>query len=159
MNKKFLYSILAVSAVIFLFIFPYTKKIETFRTEDVTWEILKETETVNEFKINNFNFVQQKKLSNKILELNGNEISIEGFLLKELNKKDTIYLITETQTEVCFMCNHDEHYNSILLENAKNNKEFRKIGNGKLIKIRGIFRIKNNENTKFLYNIENPRLN
>ncbi len=150
--------LLFLSIVLFLFIYPWTKEVTVFRAEDVNWDILKSVKKTNVFDKQIFAFNKHYELNKKIKNLNGKKIRIKGFLKKESHNGHIDFLITETVTNVCFICDHDEHYNMIQLF-PKNNelKVFKNLKNDSLIQTSGIFKIsENNTDTSFfsMINVE-----
>ncbi len=134
--------LLLVAVAIFLFMYPWTKELKIFRAKDVNWEILKSAEKVKKFNTETFGFSPQYKLTDEILHLDGQKINIKGFFKKEIHGNHTDFIITETVTDVCFMCDHDEHYNMIqLLPEITEKKIFDTLRNDTLIKLTGIFEI------------------
>jgi len=150
--------ILILSILIFAIIYPYTKEIEKFRASNITWKILQEKENISEFNANNFAFVKTHKISNKIKKLEGTEIIIDGFFNKGDEHDNNIIYISETVTDVCFMCTHDEHYNAIILNGADTITNFDKINKDTYIKVSGIFKINTEKNSHIIYYLENPTL-
>jgi len=143
MRKNKINQILLLAAVaVFLFIYPWTKELIIFRAKDVNWEILKSAEKVKKFNAETFGFLPQYKLTDEILQLDGQKINIKGFLKKEIHGNHKDFIITETVTDVCFMCNHDEHYNMIQLHpDLTDKKLFDTLRNDVLVKVSGIFEI------------------
>lgn len=157
MHKHLKY-IIAVSFLIFAFIYPYTKEVKQFRTNDITWKILNTTGSVNEFDSKRLKFIPVRKIPAEVEQLNGQLITIKGFYKLNNEHKQNLHTITETVTEVCFMCQHDEHHNIIVLENIELDKNFKNIKNDSLIKVSGIFKLKKTDKNNLIYHIENTKL-
>ncbi len=141
-NIKITQLILLIAVTVFFFIYPWTKEVKVFRIKDVNWDILKSAENVKKFDSETFGFLSRYKLNDEILNLNGQKIFIKGFFKKEVHENHFDFIITETVTDVCFMCDHDEHYNMIQLLPAPDEKNlFDTLHNDLLIKVSGVFEI------------------
>ncbi len=158
MSNKIRNIILILSILIFAIIYPYTKEIDRFRASNIAWKTLQEKENISEFNAKSFVFVKTHKISNKIKNLEGTEIIIDGFFNKEDEHDKNIIYISETVTDVCFMCTHDEHYNAIILDCADTITVFDKIKKDAYIKVSGIFKINTKKNSHIIYYLENPKL-
>ena len=145
-NFKYLFILLVVS--VFLLIYPWTKEVKVFRAKDLTWKILKSSVKTNQFDVKTFTFYGKYQLNEEINKLNGREIKIKGFFKKEKHGDETDYILTETVTNVCFACDHDEHYNLIqLFPNFDEINIFNNIKDDTMIEVYGNFEI--NRNKKF----------
>ena len=134
--------LLLITVAFFLFIYPWTKEVKIFRVKDVNWEVLKSAEEITKFNTETFGFLPHYKLTDDILQLDGQKININGFFKKEVHGINKDFVITETLTDVCFMCDHDEHYNMIQLNPDSNTAViFDTLRNDILIKVSGIFKI------------------
>ena len=131
--------LLLLSILIFLAIFPYTKKVEIFKAKDVNWDILKNAKRFKQFNPSTFSFLQTFEFTDEILKLDRTYMSIKGFIKRHKHGDHEDIIITETVTDVCFMCNHDKHYNIISINSFVNNSDFNKIEDGIFVKIEGIF--------------------
>jgi len=152
MNSKKIYILLLSVVVVFLFVYPWTKEVHTFRAKDVNWEILKSAVKTKTFDKKTFSFYQKYELNRKIQNLNNKEIRIKGFLKKEKIGKQIDFLLTETVTNVCFGCDHDEHYNLIQLFPQKNEIQiFDTLQNDKMINVSGIFEINQKQYSRFVF--------
>jgi len=156
---KLKYIFLLTSVSIFLFIFPWTKEVKVFRAEDITWDILKSANKIKKFNPRTFAFSPQFELNDEILKLNGQKIRIKGFYKKEKHFDETDFILTETVTEVCFACDHDEHYNLIqLIPTIDEIKSFDTLKNDKMIEVSGIFEITEKNNFHSVFLLKNAHL-
>ncbi|NPA44743.1 MAG: hypothetical protein GXO49_04345 [Chlorobi bacterium] len=146
------------SFVLFLIIYPYTKEINIFRAKDITWDILNQTKKYKKIDIKDFKLFQSYDFSKEVLEMDGKKIAIKGFIKKENHGKHTDIILTETVTDVCFMCNHDEHYNMILLKPASKQSELFNIKDDAYIKVEGVFSINKEKNNNSVYQLNNAKL-
>ncbi len=136
------YLLTVITVTLGLIIYPWTKEIDKFRADDVTWDILSLTIKTEKFDVSSFSFLPNYKISEEIKKLDGQKIRINGFFKKEGHAGHLDYFLTETVTDVCFMCNHDEHYNFIkLIPETENKQLFDTLKNDKLIKVSGVFEI------------------
>lgn len=155
MFKKKNRILLFITIVFFLIIYPYTKKVKVFRAKDTNWDILNHTKIYKEFDPGTFALTQTYEFSEDILNLAGKEIRIMGFIKKQKHGEHVDILLTETVTDVCFMCNHDEHYNMILLKPENVNSDLYKLKDDILIKVKGRFKINKEKEAHFVYVLEN----
>jgi len=147
-----------VIVVVFLIIYPYSKEIKVFRAEDTNWEILNQTKKYKEFNPRTFALTQTYDFTEEVLNLNEKSVTITGFIKKDNHGKHTDILLTETVTDVCFMCDHDEHYNMILLKPKNLSSDLFQIEDDSLIKVKGKFKIDKSKNAHSVYNLENAEL-
>lgn len=156
-NYKYIFLLFFVS--IFLLIFPWTKQVKAYRAEDVNWDILKSAEKVKKFDSRTFTFLPLFKLNDKILKLNGQKIRIKGFYKKEKHTDETDFFLTETVTEVCFVCDHDEHYNFIqMFPDIDEIKSFDTLKNDKMIEVTGNFEINRKKSFHSVFLLKNANL-
>lgn len=146
------------SIVLFLIIYPYTKEIKMFRAKDVTWDILNQTKKYKEFNLQNFSILNMYNFSQEVLDMDGEVIAIKGFIKKEKHGKHIDIILTETVTDVCFMCNHDEHYNLILLKPNSAESELYNIKDDTYIQVKGIFKINKEKDKHAVYQFNNTNL-
>ncbi len=159
MNSFFKISklILLFSVAVFLFIYPWTKEPKHFRAEDVNWEILKSAGRIKKFDFERSAFVDYLRLGDSVRKLNGKKIIIKGFYKKELHEGKMHMLLTETVTDVCFMCSHDEHYEAAeLIPEPGEGKFFESLKDDEFIRVSGIF-VLCEGNDGFIYRIENAK--
>jgi len=156
--KKHNKILILFSVVLFLVIYPYTKEIKIFRAQDTSWDILNQTKKYKEFNVRNFALLQTYNFSSEVLEMDGKNISIRGFVKKTNHDGHTDIILTETVTDVCFMCNHDEHYNMILLKPGSKKSEIYNIKDDAYIKVEGIFKINKDKNRHSVYQLNNAKL-
>ncbi len=155
-NKK---NILLLSALmLFLIIYPYSKQVTIFRANDVSWDILNHIKKYKKFDYRDFTFIKKYNFPEKVLSLNGKEIIIKGFIKNQKHGSQTDIILTETVTDVCFMCNHDEHYNMILLEFVSENKKRKFIKNDTYVEVRGIFKINKKKEAHYVYVLEKTEI-
>lgn len=147
-----------ISFALFLIIYPYTKEIKKFRAEDINWDILNNTKKYKEFDTRTFSIQQTYKFSEDVLEMNGKKIIIKGFIKKDKHNKHQDIIITETVTDVCFMCNHDEHYNMIVLNPKKKNSKLYNIKDDSYIEVEGFFMVNTNKNAHSVYSLNSAEL-
>jgi len=158
-NIKINRLLILIAVTAFFFIFPWTKEVKIFRAKDVNWEILKSVKKVEKFDSKSFAFSPQLQFNDEILKLNGQKISIKGFFKKEIQNNHSDFIITETVTDVCFMCDHDEHYNLIKLIPGTNEKQFfNKLKNDTLIQVSGIFKLNQESNAHSIFLLTDARL-
>ncbi len=158
-NFKIIRFILLAAVAVFFFIFPWTKEIKNFRAKDVTWNILKSAKKINKFNTKTFTFLPKFQLNEEILELNGKEIRIKGFFKKEIHDKHPDFILTETVTDVCFMCNHDEQYNFMELIVEPDEKQFfDSLKDDTMIYVSGIFKINQKSNNYPIFLLKNTHL-
>ena len=159
MLKNINNKILAViSFALFLIIYPYTKEIKKFRAEDASWGVLNNTKKYKEFDTRTFTLLQTYKFTDEVLKMDGKNISIKGFVKKHQHGKHIDILITETVTDVCFMCNHDEHYNMIMLNPKLKTSKLYNLKNDAYIEVVGFFKINKNKNAHSVYTLNNAEL-
>ena len=63
-------------------------------------------------------------------------------------------ILTETVTDVCFICNHDEQYNMIRINSFNDSSDFHNIEDDTFIKIQGIFKINKSHNNHSVFVME-----
>ncbi len=146
------------SVVLFLIIYPYTKEINIFRAKDTSWDVLNQTKKYKKVDFQNFALLQNYDFSQEVLEMDGKNISIKGFIKKQKHDGHTDIILTETVTDVCFMCNHDEHYNMILLKPISTQSELFNIKDDAYIKVAGVFSINKDKNSHSVYQLNNAKL-
>jgi len=157
-NIKINRLLILIAVSVFFFIFPWTKEVKIFSAKDVNWEILKSVKKVEKFDSKSFAFSPQFQLNDEILKLNGQKISIKGFFKKEIHHNHSDFIITETVTDVCFMCDHDEHYNLIKLIPETNEKQFfNSLKNDTLIQVSGIFELNQEPNAHSIFLLKDAR--
>jgi hypothetical protein len=82
-------------------------------------------------------------------------VTIKGFLKKEKHGKGIDLILTETVTDVCFMCDHDEHYCYIqLLPDTKDSKLYT-LKDDDYIEVEGLFFIKRDYENKPSFQLKN----
>lgn len=137
MNK-----LLLITAVFFfLIIFPYTKSIERFKADDITWSFLNKSVLYKEFDSKIFAFKETYQLSAELKNLDNKEIIIKGFLKHQKHRDHSDIILTENVSDVCFMCNHDEHAVFISVSGRKE-KFSEYLSDDTYVKLKGIFKIK-----------------
>ncbi|GEM_PF-2505212 len=146
------------AVVIFLIIYPYSKEPKIFRINDINWDKLNNSKKYQEFDSRTFGLIQTFEFSEDALKLDGQTIVIKGFLKKHQHGNSKEIFITETVTDVCFMCNHDEDYNMILLKLENNATGFNDLTDDTLIKVSGTFRIDKNKNAHSAFILEKVKL-
>lgn len=134
-----------IAFVVFLFLYPYSKKIKKFKAEDLNWEIINKTNQFKEFDPSRLTFKKTYYFSDEIQKMDQTNISIKGFLKKETHGSHTDLILTETVTEVCFMCNHDESFMFIKLIPVEKDSPLYGILDDAYVEVKGTFRI-NKEN-------------
>lgn len=134
-----------IAFVAFLFLYPYSKKIKKFKAEDLNWEIINKTNQFKEFDPSRLIFKKTYYFSDEIQKLDQTVISIKGFLKKEKHGSHTDLILTETVTDVCFMCNHDESYMFIELIPGEKESPLYGISDDAYVEVKGTFLI-NKEN-------------
>lgn len=153
-NFKHFFILFLVS--VFLLIYPWTKEVKEFRAEDVTWEVLKSAVKTNRFDLKTFSFYGKYQLNDEIQKLDGREIKIKGFFKSEKHGEVLDYFLTETVTNVCFACDHDEHYNYIqFFPNFNETDIFKDLKNDTLIEVFGKFQINQNRNFHSVFLLKN----
>ena len=157
MLNKYNKILILFSVVLFLIIYPYTKDIKIFRAKDTSWDILNQTKKYRKINLSKFQLLQTYNFSQEVLDMDGKEIIIKGFIKKERHGGNDI-ILTETVTNVCFMCNHDEHYNLILLKPASKQSKLFSIKDDAYIKVRGIFKINKEKHKHSVYQLNNAKL-
>jgi len=159
LKSNYKYIFLLVFASICLFIFPWTKQVKTFRAKDVNWDILKSAVKVKKFNSRTYTFSPIFKLNYKILKLNNKEIRIKGFYKKEKHADETHFILTENLTNVCFACDHDEHYNFIQMFPGNDEiKSFDTLKNDKMIEVTGNFEINRKKSFQSVFLLKNAHL-
>jgi len=156
--KKHNNILILLSVVFFLIIYPYTKEVKIFRAEDASWDILNHTKKYKEFDSRTFALLQSFDFTKEILEMDGKEISIKGFVKKHKHGDHNDIVITETVTDVCFMCNHDEYYNMIMLKPFSKTSKLYNLKDDAYIKVQGIFKVNKGENVHSVYELNNAEL-
>ncbi len=146
MNRKHILIFLLASLAMLLILMPYTKDIEQFKATDLTWAMLKKAKTTKVFDFSNFGFEPKTEYHSEIDSLNGKPIVITGFFKNETHDSQSLLLLTENVTNVCAMCNHDEHYAAIVLHPA--DSALFNLPDDALLAISGIFEY---DTTKHLY--------
>lgn len=147
--------LLIFSALLFLIIFPYTKEIELFKAEDLNWEIISNSREFKQFDPSSFSFMQKYMFTEEVINLDNSNISIKGFIKYHKHGDHNDILLTEKVTDVCFMCDHDEHYNMIKINSFIDSSEFRNIKEDTYIQIQGIFKINTSQKDHPVYRMEN----
>ncbi|MCF6366974.1 MAG: hypothetical protein L3J35_12335 [Bacteroidales bacterium] len=150
--------ILLIIVVFFLIIYPYSKEIKVFRAKDTNWDVLNYTKKYKEFDPRTFALIQTYNFTEEILSLDGKDITIVGFIKKDKHGKHTDILLTETVTDVCFMCDHDEHYNMLLLKPKNKDSNLFTAEDDILIKVKGKFKIDKSKNAHSVYSLEGAEL-
>ena len=158
MKNKYNKILILFSVVLFLIIYPYTKVIKLFRADDVSWDVINQTQKYKKVDFHNFQILPTYNFSTEVLEMDGKMISINGFVKKEKHGNHTDIILTETVTDVCFMCNHDEHYNMILLKPKSEDTKLFGIKDDTYIKVKGIFKINENKGKHIVYQLNNVEL-
>ena len=158
MLKKHNKILILFSVVLFLIIYPYTKDIKIFRAKDTSWDVLNQTKKYKEFDFQKFQLQNMYNFSQEVLNMDGKKIAIKGFLKKQKHGTHTDIILTETVTDVCFMCNHDEHYNMILLKPNSHKSELFNINDDAYIKVEGVFKINKDKNKHSVYQLNNAKL-
>ena len=146
--------LLLLSILLFLVIFPYTKEVEIFKAKDVNWDILNGAKKFKQFNPATFSFLQEFKLTDEILMIDSTFISIKGFFKRHKHDDHVDIMISETVTDVCFMCNHDEHYNMIRINSLNDSSDFHNIKDDAYIKIQGVFKINKSHNIHPVFTME-----
>ncbi len=144
--------------VFFLIIYPYTKEVKIFRAKDANWDVLNHTKKYKKFDPRIFALTQTYEFPEEVLNLEGEQISIKGFIKKHKHGDHSDLLLTETVTDVCFMCNHDEHYNMIMLKPNNLNSKISSLGDDTFIKVKGKLKINKGKNAHSVYVLENVEL-
>lgn len=142
----------------FLIIYPYTKEINIFRAEDISWNIINQTKKYKEFDLQRFTLRNTYNFSGEVLAMDGKEIAIKGFIKKQKHGTHTDIILTETVTDVCFMCDHDEHYNLIFLNVDSKDSNLYDIKDDAYIKVEGVFKINNDKKQHYVYQLNNVKL-
>ncbi len=150
--------LLLIVIVFFLIIYPYTKEVKVFRAKDANWDVLNHAKKYKEFDPRTFALTQTYEFTEEVLNLDGEKIMIKGFIKKQKHGEHFDILLTETVTDVCFMCNHDEHYNMIMLKPENHNSELYNLEDDLLIKVSGKFRINKEKEAHSVYVLENVEL-
>jgi len=150
--------LLLIVIVFFLIIYPYTKEIKIFRAKDANWDILNHSKKYKEFDPRTFALTQTYEFNDEVLSLDGEQISVKGFIKKHKHGDHSDILLTETVTDVCFMCNHDEHYNMIMLKPEIPNSELNNIEDDTFISVKGIFKLNKEKNAHSVYVLQNVEL-
>ncbi len=158
MLKKKNRILLLIVIVFFLIIYPYTKEVKVFRAKDTHWDILNHAKKYKEFDPRIFALTQTYEFPEEVLSLDGEEIRIKGFIKKHKHGEHIDILLTEIVTDVCFMCNHDEHYNLIMLEPENKNSKLFNLENDVLIKVKGKFKINKVKDAHSVYVLKNVEL-
>ena len=146
--------LLITSGLLFIIIFPYTKEIETFKAEDVNWDIISRVKKIKEFDPKVFAFKETYEFTEEINDLDNSHILIKGFIKKHKHSDHIDLILTEKVTDVCFMCNHDEHYNMIQINSLIDSSDFLNIKNDTYIKIQGIFKINKSHKNHPVFTME-----
>jgi len=149
--------LLICSSLIFLIIFPYTKKIEVFKVNDVNWDLINTAITYKKFDPKIFSFKNTYEISDKLMELNNKEITISGFIKHIKHKDHNDIILTESITDVCFMCDHDEHYSYINISESSIKTELNDLKNDTFIKLKGIFIIHERDDHS-LFHLKNAEI-
>jgi hypothetical protein len=150
--------LLLISFVSIAFIYPYSKQIKLYKAEDIRWETINKSKQYKEFDPASFTFKKIVYFSPEIQKLDHTDISIKGFIKKEKQGDQEHLLLTETVTEVCFMCNHDEMYNFIELIPNENESELNKLKKDSYIEVEGVFMIKRNQKEQSHYILDKAEL-
>jgi len=156
--KKHNNILLLLSIILFIIIYPYTKTVTVFRAEDTSWDVLNQTRKYKQFDARTFTLIQSFDFTKEVLEMDGKTISIKGFLKKHKHGNHTDIIITETVTDVCFMCNHDEHYNMITLNLTSKKSELYHLDDDAYVKVEGIFKLNKNKNAHSVYELNSTEL-
>lgn len=150
--------LLTASGLLFLIVFPYTKEVKIFKAKDVNWDIINNSSKYKQFNPAAFSFKQKYKFTEEVLNLDNSNISIKGFLKNHKHGDHNDIILTETHTDVCFMCNHDEHYNMMMLKPDNPNSELYNLEDDVLIKVKGRFKINKEKKAHSVYVLENVKL-
>jgi len=148
--------LLIFSGLLFLVLFPYSKEIEIFKTDDINWDIINNAKKFKEFDPRIFAFKETIEYSKDILDLNNSNIVIKGFIKKHKHKDHIDLILTENITDVCFMCDHDELSNHININPVE--ADFYKLKDDSYVKLSGIFKINKNNNRHFAFSISEAKL-
>ena len=141
MKKIHINRLLLIAAVLlFLILFPYTRSIDKFRADDVTWDLLNSSVSYKEFDPKIFAFRETFEISEDLKEMHLKEVYIKGFLKKHAHKDHIDIVLTENVSDVCFMCDHDDHLVYISVH-EKNIGSLDSIADDQLIKLKGRFSI------------------
>jgi hypothetical protein len=150
--------LLIISFSTFLFLFPYTKIIKKFKAEDVNWDIINTSKQYKEFDPSLFTLKKTYYFSPEIQKLNHSVISIKGFIKNEKHGNHKDLILTESVTDVCFMCDHDKTFRFIKLIPAKPESDLFKIKNDTYVHVEGIFSINKNDKVHAVFMLENASL-
>ena len=150
--------LLIVSGLLFLILFPYTKEIDFFKAEDVNWDIINHARKIKIFDPKIFAFKNIYEFSDDILDLDNSQILINGFIKKHKHEGHIDIILTENVTDVCFMCDHDEHYNFIKVYPVGETSEIDQIKDDSYVRLSGLFKINNTNDEHFAFSIVDAKL-
>ncbi len=154
-RTKYILSI--ISILIFLFLYPYTKEVPVFKSDDVAWSVFINVKTVKEFNYENFSFSPSVSVNEEVEEMNNKNIEIKGFISIHKHDDKKKILLSEKISGVCFMCNHDENYISIEIVPKNKESEIFNLKPEEYVKVAGKFVI-NEETEHFKFSIINAVL-
>lgn len=138
-KTKTVFFIIVIAIVLILY--PYSKQPAKFRSDDITWQIFSNSKMHKKFDSHNFEFITINQINDEIKALDKNEISIKGFIVVENHGKHKHIILSETVTDACFMCNHDENNPAILLFPNDDKSEIYNLKQDDFVKIKGTFAI------------------
>ncbi len=139
MNIKTKYILSIGCIVIFIFLYPYTREVPVFKSDDLTWSAFKNIKTVKEFDSESFSFMPVLSVPEKLEALNNKLIKIKGFVLLHKHGDEFKILLSEKLTGVCFMCNHDENYVSIEIIPKNKNSAVYDLKSEDFVNVKGRF--------------------
>jgi len=158
MNRKTKTIFAVVIFFFFLILYPYSKQPAQFRSDDITWKIFHNSNTYKRFDFQNFGFKNVHQINEKIKALDSTQITIKGFIVIEKHGGAKHIILSETVTDACFMCNHDENNPAIqIIPKNKNSKIFR-LKQDDYVKIKGTFAINKNNDDLMTFILKNPEI-
>jgi hypothetical protein len=139
-KRKTRYILIIIIAAFILFLIPYSRDVDGFRSEDMQWEMFQDAHRHKAFDKQSFSFVLETQIPEKLRKLENKQIRMEGFLYSEKIGGEMLYLLSETRREVCAFCDHDEHGQTILLY-FDENSEIAHVKNDDYVEVSGVFQI------------------
>ncbi len=143
--------------IVFMLIYPYSKNVKQFKAQDIQWDLINRSKEINEFNPARFVFEKKWYLSPEVLALDNKLITIKGFIKNEKHGTRSVIIITESVTDVCFMCKHDEMYKFIEIIPDNTENQFKKIKNDTYVQVEGIFKI-NPDHKHSIFTLEKVNL-
>lgn len=137
MSRKTKLIILVILIGAFLFLYPYTKEVKRFNSTDLAWRVLNKPKKTERFDFEHFRFETESDYSREISELSNKYIRITGFIKREKHLGHTHLLLTENVSDVCAFCEHDAHYEAVVLHPS--DSSFKRLPDDAYVKVSGTF--------------------